>query len=347
MAIASPVEPRTHHDRVALPDAVAHPLDWEFHDRRLRKHPTDVATYSDCLAATRRTLEAGFRSGVSVVELVHGRAAIIDRLLALAWDGFDLAAQPELALVAVGGYGRGELHPGSDVDLLLLHGSEFSEDNGERIGRFLTFLWDIGLEVGHSVRSPGRLRRPGAPGRHRHATNLVEARLLAGDQDLFETMGRVTAPDCIWTSQAFFAAKLSEQKARHAKFHDTAYKLEPNIKESPGGLRDIHMVGWVAKRHFGAEPARTGGTRLFSPARIPGPGAGTDLPLAGALRPAHADRAARGPPAVRLPAPTGQPTGLHGPASTLGVEQFMQQYFRTVHGAATASTKCCCSCSAR
>ncbi|OOG27236.1 [protein-PII] uridylyltransferase [Thioalkalivibrio denitrificans] len=236
---------------MALPDAVAHPLDWGYHDQRLRQHPTDVDVYSDCLEATRRTLEAGFRSGVSVVELVHGRAAVIDRLLTHAWQGFGLEDVPELALVAVGGYGRGELHPGSDVDLMLLHGAGFSDEAGERIGQFLTFLWDIGLEVGHSVRGLDDCMRE-AERDITVATNLMEARLLAGDADPMGRLAGAMSPEHVWGSQAFFTAKLAEQDARHHRFGDTAYRLEPNLKESPGGLRDIQMIGWVTHRHFGA-----------------------------------------------------------------------------------------------
>jgi [protein-PII] uridylyltransferase len=251
MAIASVIEEQTPSTWVPLPDAVAHPLDWEHHERSLRARLTDIATYSNCLEATRRTLEAGFRSGVSVVELVHGRAAVIDRLLALAWQGFALDRQPGLALVAVGGYGRGELHPGSDVDLMLLHAETLSEEAGETIGRFITFLWDIGLEVGHSVRG---LEDCMAEARRdiTVATNLMEARLLAGDPGLRNRLEEAMSPARLWASDEYFSAKLREQVARHHRFGDTAYRLEPNLKESPGGLRDIQMIGWVTLRHFGA-----------------------------------------------------------------------------------------------
>jgi [protein-PII] uridylyltransferase len=251
MAIASPVEPRSHTDWVTLPDAVALPLDWGHHERTLRAHLTDIKAYSGCLEAARRTLEAGFRSGVSVVELVHGRAAIIDRILALAWEGFGLEARPNMALVAVGGYGRGELHPGSDVDLLLLHDGPLAEEAGESISRFLTFLWDIGLQVGHSVRSLDECTDEA--GRDiTVATNLMEARLLAGDARLMERLEAAMSPERLWASGEYFAAKLREQEMRHHRFGDTAYRLEPNLKESPGGLRDIQMIGWVSHRHFGA-----------------------------------------------------------------------------------------------
>jgi [protein-PII] uridylyltransferase len=214
--------------------------------------PDRIQTYRAALDAGHESLKEQFAAGIDAAELVRALAWLVDQLLIRAWRE-QIDHRSELALVAVGGYGRNELLPGSDIDLLILLPDGAADGPyRDELQRFLAFLWDIGLEVGHSVRSPGECADQ-ARQDVTVMTNLVEARFLAGDQDLFETMGRVTAPDCIWTSQAFFAAKLSEQKARHAKFHDTAYKLEPNIKESPGGLRDIHMVGWVAKHHFGAD----------------------------------------------------------------------------------------------
>ena len=84
------------------------------------------------------------------------------------------------------------------------------------------------------------------------ATNIMESRLLSGDTELFDNMQALTGPDRMWDNQSFFQAKLKEQIQRNGKYNDTAYNLEPNIKEGHGGLRDIQMIGWVAKRHFGA-----------------------------------------------------------------------------------------------
>ena len=155
-------------------------------------------------------------------------------------------------LVAVGGYGRGELHPCSDIDVLILLPKSEVADGHEGIERFLTFLWDIGLEVGHSVRTIDDCQRESAADVS-VATTLIEARLLAGPDYLFQAMRRALGQDSVWSSQAFFEAKVAEQQARHHRHHDTAYNLEPNVKTSPGGLRDIQTIGWVAKRHFGAE----------------------------------------------------------------------------------------------
>jgi [protein-PII] uridylyltransferase len=177
-------------------------------------------------------------------------ATFIDRLLAKAWIAHELPRDKGLALVAVGGFGRGELHPGSDVDLLILVNKV--RDHAAQIQSFITFLWDIGLEVGQSVRTVKDCVRESKKD-ITVATNLMEAHLIVGDAALFERMRQATSAEKIWPSRKFFEAKWSEQRSRHYKFHDTAYNLEPNVKEGPGGLRDIQMVGWVAKRHFGAE----------------------------------------------------------------------------------------------
>ncbi|ROR32212.1 [protein-PII] uridylyltransferase [Inmirania thermothiophila] len=218
-----------------------------------------LAAGADPLEAFRRALAEGtdalaerFRSGVPAAMLVGERARLIDQLLRRAWDRLVAAeAGATMALVAVGGYGRGELHPHSDIDLLILLEAEPDPCQRGVIESFLAFLWDIGLEVGQSVRTVeacAELARADIT----VATSLMEARLLAGPRPLFERMAEAVGPDRMWPSRAFFEAKLAEQQARHAKFHDTAYNLEPNVKEGPGGLRDLQTVAWVAKRHFRA-----------------------------------------------------------------------------------------------
>ena len=193
-----------------------------------------------------------FNSGRAATELIYLHAALTDKLLIKAWTLYinpDLTK--ELALVAVGGYGRGELHPASDIDLLLII-KKRKKDLDEKISQFFTFLWDIGLEVGQSVRTVKECVKE-ARNDITIATNLQESRLLIGSSDLFNAQKTKCAPDKIWPSKKFFQAKLDEQISRHQKFDESAYNLEPNIKEGPGGLRDIQMIGWVAKRHFGAD----------------------------------------------------------------------------------------------
>ncbi|MCK9529734.1 MAG: [protein-PII] uridylyltransferase [Gammaproteobacteria bacterium] len=178
-----------------------------------------------------------------------GRAALLDCLLKHAFR-LHFSDPDELALVAVGGYGRGELHPYSDIDVLLLVDAGAMERLSEPLERFVLFLWDLGLEIGHSVRTVEDCVQEAAKD-ITVATNLMESRLLAGTEGLYLAMRTATGPDRLWPSREFFEAKWQEQIERHRKFHDTAYNLEPNVKEGPGGLRDIQMIGWVAKRHFG------------------------------------------------------------------------------------------------
>ena len=220
--------------------------------RNLDKNQT-VEAYREVLNRARRSFARRFHQGVPASALVHMSAAFVDTLLAKAWRAHELPVDKGLALIAVGGYGRGELHPSSDVDLLIVAGKR--PVFGTQIQAFIAFLWDIGLEVGPSVRTVKECVRESKK-EITVATNLMEAHLIIGDPGLFEHMRRATSADKLWPSRKFFEAKWAEQRARHYKFHDTAYNLEPNVKEGPGGLRDIQMIGWVAKRHFGADTLR-------------------------------------------------------------------------------------------
>lgn len=204
------------------------------------------------LEAASENLKERFLAGESVVTLVHLRASIVDELLVHLWrrhmgDCIDIAA-----LVAVGGYGRAELHPSSDVDIMLLLANELPAQSESQLSDFVTALWDVGLEIGHSVRTVSQCFEE-AKKDLTVATTLIESRLLCGPDSLYEAMQAAIAPDQIWPPAEFFAEKRKEQIARHHRYDDTAYKLEPNVKGSPGGLRDIQMIGWVAKRHFGVE----------------------------------------------------------------------------------------------
>ncbi|HEY9016935.1 [protein-PII] uridylyltransferase [Thiomicrospira sp.] len=188
-----------------------------------------------------------FDQGTAVSELVKERSVFVDQILKKIWHhSFDAE---NFALVAVGGYGRGELHPHSDIDLLILCKSPFSDAN--QISQFITLLWDMGFEVGHAIRTIEECRQAGLED-ITTATNLLESRWITGNYELFESLQSLWKSNDFWPSQEFFEAKLTEQDQRHKRFHDTVYQLEPNIKESPGGLRDIQTIFWVAKRHFNA-----------------------------------------------------------------------------------------------
>ena len=208
--------------------------------------------YRETLQQTRKELEQQFEDGTAVNTLVLHRSNVVDTVLINIWEHFIGNTQKDIALIAVGGYGRGELHPASDVDLLILLSSDNHQNYQENIEQLLAFIWDIGLDIGHSVRSINECVEE-AKQDITVATNLMESRLLSGPQTLYSSMCAQTGPEKIWPSREFFEAKLNEQILRHAKYHDTAYNLEPNVKEGPGSLRDIQMIGWVAKRHFNAE----------------------------------------------------------------------------------------------
>ena len=202
------------------------------------------------LEAANQALISRFRAGDPVVELVHQRARDVDAELTRLWRATAPGLADRVALVAVGGYGRGELHPASDVDIMLLLPDDVDPGANDELAAFVTALWDTGLEIGHSVRTVAQCFEQ-ASADLTVATTLMEARVIDGPESLLQAVSAAIAPDKVWPSTEFFAAKRREQIERHHRYDDTAYKLEPNVKGSPGGLRDIQMIGWVAKRHFG------------------------------------------------------------------------------------------------
>lgn len=208
------------------------------------------------LKAAQAELIERFKEGRDIRLLVREWANAIDDVLRQAWVNLGLDQFNDLALLAVGGYGRAELHPASDVDVLILHdGAELPTGAEEAVSQFITHLWDLGLDIGSSVRSLSDCVRL-ATEDITIATNIMESRTLVGDERLRRDMQRLTGPDRLWPGKAFFIAKRDEQIARHAKHNNTEYNLEPDLKNAPGGLRDIQTIGWVAKRHFGADTLR-------------------------------------------------------------------------------------------
>jgi [protein-PII] uridylyltransferase len=205
--------------------------------------------FKQALAAADESLKQRFMANEPLEGLVRDRAGVVDDVILACWRYFAHRIADNADLVAVGGYGRGELHPQSDIDLLILLDDASNRSTDEPISRFLTFLWDIGLEVGHSVRTLEDCETQ-ARADVTILTALMETRLLAGPGRLFGALSARIGPDRMWDSAAFYRAKVAEQQARHHHFHDTAYNLEPNVKGSPGGLRDIQTIGWVARRHL-------------------------------------------------------------------------------------------------
>ncbi len=216
---------------------------------QLQISASPIALFRQTLKQGDSVLNERFAVHLSAQEVVPQRAWFMDQILRQAWH-LHIRAYPEkLALIAVGGYGRKELHPASDIDLLILIEDDLDKETQTSLEQFLMFLWDIGLEVGHSVRTLEACQQM-AEEDISVITNLIESRLLVGAEYLFEAMQCLSRPEQIWSDRDFFAAKKEEQCTRHRKFNDTAYNLEPNIKDGPGGLRDIQTLAWVAKRHF-------------------------------------------------------------------------------------------------
>jgi [protein-PII] uridylyltransferase len=290
----------------------------------------EPAAYRDLLHQAHDDLQARFFAEEPVETLVHARAALVDTVLREVWRTQLGADGRSWALVAVGGYGRAELHPASDVDLLVLVPAPVDAPGRARIESLVAFLWDMGLEVGHSVRTVAECAQEAAADVG-VMTTLLEARLIIGDDELLEAMRMALAPERTWPVREFFEAKLREQTERHLKANDTAYNLEPNVKTGPGGLRDIQTIGWVAKRHFGADTLDELATQGFlSPAEL------RRLKQAQAflwkvrfglhvLTGRHEDRLLFDHQ-IKLAGTFGYEDASY----TLAVEQFMQRYYRTV-----------------
>lgn len=167
---------------------------------------------------------------------------LVDQILNKLWQSLEF--EDEASLVACGGYGRQELFPFSDVDLLLLIPKKVNHSLNQKIEQFITLAWDIGLRISHSVRNLDDTKREIKRDITVH-TNLLESRYLDGDKTLYKHL-KAIIHDSINPTQ-FYEAKLKEQDHRHLKYNQSAYQLEPNIKESPGGLRDLQMIQWIGK----------------------------------------------------------------------------------------------------
>ncbi|MBZ2209363.1 [protein-PII] uridylyltransferase [Massilia soli] len=194
------------------------------------------------LKADRAQLIAAFSEDSKPEKLLRSLRQSVDAILTDAWDASSMP--PDAALVGVGGYGRGELFPFSDVDLLILLAEPANALTQARLEGLVQLLWDLGLEIGHSIRTVDECLVESAAD-ITVQTSLLEARLITGAAPVFEELEQRYSD--AMDPQAFFQAKMAEMRLRHAKYEDTAFSLEPNCKESPGGLRDLQAILWVAK----------------------------------------------------------------------------------------------------
>ncbi len=204
---------------------------------------------TNIVAAQRRELQAGkqalkeaYLAGGKPATLLHGTVGLVDQTLQSIWQSLGMG--PGLCLAAVGGYGRGELYPASDVDLLILLPDGATDTYQQALETLIGILWDIGLDIGHSVRTVDECIEE-ANRDITVQTALLEARFLCGNRVLYEHFDNDFHHNL--DPQAFFKAKRLEQEGRYAKYNDTAYSLEPNCKENPGGLRDLQIILWVAR----------------------------------------------------------------------------------------------------
>lgn len=236
--------------------------------------PAWVAEARRALAESDAALARRFDTGEDIDRLLLARARAMDALVRDCWrrclpeacsadgrghaagDGGQAsgaAAAPFAApaLFAVGGYGRGELFPQSDVDLLVIADGDAQARCGDALSRFFALLWDAGAPVGQAVRSLAQNAAIAAED-VTVLTAQLESRLLAGPREALDALAGSIAPERLWPAREFFEAKREEQRRRHARFGDTSDNLEPNLKDGPGGLRDLHNLAWLAMRVSGA-----------------------------------------------------------------------------------------------
>jgi [protein-PII] uridylyltransferase len=218
-------------------------------DATLFESPNVLATFKALLKNKEIELREKFNPKLSVSKLLREKSDFIDSVLSVCFQHFLGEKAKNMALCAVGGYGRREMFPYSDIDILVILPVDDIADYQESLGAFFTFLWDIGLKLGYSVRSIPQCVEA-ATNDQTIMTSLLEIRLICSNTHLLKSLKNEISPDKIWSPDKFFAAKMAEQEARYAKFHDTAYNLEPNVKECPGGLRDRQVIAWVFKRYY-------------------------------------------------------------------------------------------------
>lgn len=259
-ALTKVVKPRKIIDRKGVLTRLDELLSWSGYTPDSRNEV--FAIYRDALeegrAEVRRRFEAGEQSGS---ETVHAGAYLIDQLVRIVYEVATEHVYPQgvgissdtMSVIATGGYGRGELAPHSDIDLMFLLPYKLTPQTEQVVEYVLYTLWDLGLKVGHATRSAEeavRLSKDDITIR----TSLLESRLITGNEEQYLKFKNLFQEDVVSDSgMAFVEAKLGERDDRHARMGDTRYVLEPNIKDGKGGLRDLQTLMWISKYLYGVE----------------------------------------------------------------------------------------------
>ena len=217
--------------------------------------PLDFATIKTgraYLAQLEEQLVTFFDASYAVSSLLDYRTYYVDCMMRELYKQFGLNAVSDLALLAVGGYGRSELFLKSDIDILVASKDALSDEAQEKVSQFISYLWDLQLDIGSSVRTIAEtLENVNAD--LTICTNLLETRFICGNQNTYNLLLTTIHNDSTWNTKRFFHAKVAEELERHHAYKDTAYSLEPDLKQNPGGIRDIHVMQWIANFHFQAK----------------------------------------------------------------------------------------------
>ncbi len=209
-----------------------------------------ATNHKNALTLFRNGLIKRFDEGDSIYELMNQITNFSDNAILISWCEASLDLESNIALIALGSLGRRELLPYSDLDLLILYEGSLSNKLQRNIELFLQKLWDSGFELGHQVSTLSNYTQL-LDKEISVITALMDKRLLAGSKIIFEALTYACEPHQTWPGNIYFKHKWKEQLKRHQKYNKTAYNLEPNIKNGPGGLRDIQMVEWIGCRNYG------------------------------------------------------------------------------------------------
>jgi [protein-PII] uridylyltransferase len=217
------------------------------------------------LGDTDRRITDAYHAGIPALELADARGSAIENIVAHVWTAC-IGESRAIALYAVGGFGRGAMFPFSDVDLLVLCESAPRGSTVRALESFFVLLWDLGLKPGHALRTLTECRELAAQDATIY-TSLLDGRRIAGAASLDAGLAALLADAAVWPLPSYLAAKRADRMQRHARFGDTTYNLEPNLKDGPGGLRDAQTMLWLGRRLFDAPTfAALAQRNLISPA---------------------------------------------------------------------------------